>query len=139
MKPYKLVKWIIVGVLFVLTTISGLCLYHKEKGKIHVAAGNTATVLQKQIDSLVVVRDSLNESVDSLNTCVRKAEQEIKVSKELLEDVASTDSLKQKANSKIDSLNKESKDWIPLLTKQKKEKDAIQQKINVLNKELEAV
>lgn len=136
MKPYKLVKWTIVGVLFVLTTISGLCLYHKEKGKIHVSAGNIATGIQKQIDSLVVVRDSLKNSIDSLDNCVKNADKDIKLSEQIVADAASSDTLKRKAELKIDSLSKESKKWISLSAKQKKDKAAIQKDVNALNKEL---
>lgn len=82
MKSYKLVKWIIVGVLFVLTTISGLCLYHKEKDKFN-ESGNKEFTLQNQIKILEESQDSIKISVKELNDTVeinsRKITEELKV------------------------------------------------------------
>lgn len=122
MKPYKFIKWTIVGVLFVLTTTSGLCLYLNEKDKISVHKNKNFSTLENQIKDLKNKKDSIENSIKNFERNVNELNKNISEIQKLINE-NECDTLFNNVNGTIASLKKS------ILSKCKNEIDEIDKKL----------
>lgn len=129
MKQYKFVKWTIVGVLFVLTTISGLCLYFSEKDKIGVPENKESSILEKKLKQK---KDSIETSIENIERNFRDYNNKLSEIQKLINENECDTLFKDEVEKTIASLNQ------IILSKCKNEINKCKNEIGEINKKLES-